>query len=286
MERGLRTGLVAVSVVAATVVTLGAQLRTFQLTDEGDWRTTINLPDGTSRVYTFVPATKFRVAVAHEFAVVEPKRGVVEFTYHIANDSTSAQPIVSFLLNPGNRQRLPAELVAQPDGWEAAEAGAYVGFGGIRPGASTSLAFRAQGLPGVVMSNLSSSVDLLDVPDGLTDRQRDELEFLSLRNTGLDVQTIGPSIKVTGATWNSVVENLLRHYRLEFERARHPLAGRLSAVNVHPKDRTVVRVASELAAIGRERVDDRWQHDLSMALLACANMLPEIAFPVEPEPRR
>ncbi len=131
----------------------------------------------------------------------------------------------------------------------------------------------------------------MTVPEGLTSKQREELDALS-RDVTVNVPAIGPVV-ATGIgepelTFSTVLSRALLHYTVELKRYGHPfaddvvrLANSLAATEGATLEAPHVRAAlSELAAISSKDVADAWHRQLSAGLSVCTQALLSGSLPL------
>jgi hypothetical protein len=277
---------------AVTAIIPGRAIETFVRTPEGDWQTTIKGADGRERPFVYVPPNKVLPQISAEPTLILGNGTLrVCYRYEVVNGPGAAQEL-SVLFFRGVRQ---SEVKEQPSGWTLVappSPGNLTFMGpssgkvirGFLPGAQAQWTLESDALPGVILVQAKGDAGEVTVPEGLTEKQREEFDALS-RDMTVNVPSIGPvvssGIGEPELTFSVVLARVLSHYAVELRRYRHPfaddairlanaVAGKEGAALEEPSTRAALE---ELAAISKQDVADVWHRQLSAGLSVCAEAL-------------
>lgn len=248
------------------------QLHTFKQNTDGNWETVITHADGSTERYTFIPPSKILVSIEHVVSLVEPDRPTVTYRYELRNSALSHDSITTFsLLQPTQ----DIKVTQTPFGWELAPLGptGFFSLFGISPGESEVFGFESSTLPGVVTAEISGVSELLEIPDGLSDGQRDELEFSSVSTSGVPVDTIGPVLNISRDSLPAATSAVLAHYKQQLELARHPSREALKELSAGTTAAAAAGTALRIRHLAERPVEDRWHAKISEAMGLCAEVL-------------
>ncbi len=261
--------LVTCFAVLVTVSANAEQLRTFKQNTDGNWETVVTHADGSTERYTFIPPSKILVGIEHVVSLVEPDRPTVTYRYELRNSALSRDSITTFSLL---QQAQDVKVTETPFGWELAPFGptGFFSLFGISPSKSEFFGFESSTLPGVVTAEISGVRELLEIPDGLSDRQRDELEFLSVSTSGVPLNTIGPVLNISRDSLPAATSAVLAHYKQQLELARHPYREALNELTPGTTVAAAAETALRIRQLTEKPVADRWHAKISEALGICA----------------
>src|SRR5262245_2122664 len=248
----------------------------FTQTDDGNWETVLAQPDGSTRLYIYVPGTKFIPTVRVNADVQSAENSRVLYRYDVSNDQRSVQSIAYVMFAAGVRSLPPVDVTYLPTGWQKVGPALYGASGAIAPGGAEVIELTAEALPGVFNIDMMGDVPLMtSFPSDMNQTQRAELENLSRVKT-IEVKSIGPAIVFDrAASTGTLVQRVLEHYLVEFTKAKHGQASELAKLlsSLGPDDQSVSASIAAMIRIGSIPQPESWQHDLSVGLTICGPIL-------------
>lgn len=280
-----------------------ADQSSFTKTADGDWKTTVRRSDGAEHDFVVVPSSKVDPKVTTQVSISRTGSGFrIVYSYELTNGSGAKQELARLFVGtvqPVAVSQLPqgwSELTPQTPGSLALH-GPLSDSGipaGLSSGQHARFSFAASALPGVVTVRAGgNTVGAIQVPPGLTAKQREDLEVLAGKPdmTTVNVPAIGPAIAVGVSepelTFEVVLTRVRGHYEWALTKFKHPAAAeaaRLFGNAQRPEaslDLPAVREAlTSLGELARKPVADPWHQQLSMALGICVDALLSGAVPV------